>query len=176
MSVDVVEGGNIDIELQNRNRSRTSQHSILLFDRLMEDIVSGRVLPLRRLIARTVRGLRISPLVVEERRVLPLHRSVARMVRGLRISPLAVVEERRKVRLVLVLTVGHGVNTDTDFDTASVCDFGDVLFRFIAQTSARREQVSAEVPFYSANMDVKDATRRVRVHIEWDKAPIFLLW
>ena len=64
------------------------------------------------------------------------------------------------------LTVGHGVNTDTDFDKAPVCDLGDVLFRFIVQTCARREQVGAEVPIYISKMDVK-------VHIEWDKATTF---
>ena len=85
--------------------------------------------------------------------------------------PLAVVDERQKLRVILDLTVGAGVNTDTDFDKAPVCDLGDVLFRFIAQTCVRREQVGADVPIYISKMDVKDAFRRV--HIEWEKAPIF---
>ncbi|CAN0398933.1 unnamed protein product, partial [Laminaria digitata] len=101
-------------------------------------------------------------------RVLPLHRSIASTVRVLRISPLAVVEERQKMRVILDLAV-HGVNTDTDFDKAPVFDLGDVLFRFIAQSCARREQVGAEVPIYISKMDVKDAFRRI--HIEWDEAP-----
>ena len=57
--VDVVEGGNLDAALQYGNHSSTLQHSDLLHDRLVEDIVSGRVLPLHRPIARTVRELRI---------------------------------------------------------------------------------------------------------------------
>ncbi|MEO9458877.1 MAG: hypothetical protein ABJG56_07815, partial [Lentilitoribacter sp.] len=117
--VDVIEGENLEASLQNGNHSSTLQHSGLLLDRLMEDIVNGRV--------------------------LPLHRSAAGTVRGLRISPLGVVEERKKVRVILDLTVGHGVNPDTDFDKVPVCDLGEVLFRFIARTCARREQVGAEV-------------------------------
>lgn len=143
--VDVIEGGNLDAALQYGNHSSTLQHGDLLLERLIEDVASGRV--------------------------LPLHRSVAHAIRGLRISPLAVVDERQKSRVILDLTVGAGVNKDTDFDKAPVCDLGDVIFRFIAQTCARREQVGADVPIYISKMDVKDAFRRV--HIEWEKAPIF---
>ncbi|MEP3733697.1 MAG: hypothetical protein ABJN02_17335 [Lentilitoribacter sp.] len=41
--VDVIEGGNLEASLQYGNHSSTLQHSGLLLDRLMEDIVSGRV-------------------------------------------------------------------------------------------------------------------------------------
>ncbi|MEP3733698.1 MAG: hypothetical protein ABJN02_17340 [Lentilitoribacter sp.] len=63
------------------------------------------------------------------------------------------------------------MKSDTDFDKSPVCDLGEVLFRFIAQTCVHREQVGAEVPIYISKMDVKDAFRRG--HIEWDKAPTF---
>ena len=53
-------------------------------------------------------------------------------------------------------------------------DSGEVLFRFIAQTCARREKVGAEMRIYISKKDVKDAFRRV--HIEWDKAPTFHVW
>ena len=71
-------------------------------------------------------------------RVLPVHWSIAHTIRRLRISPLAVVDERPKLRVILDLSVGAVVNTDTDFDKAPVRDFGGVLFRFIVQTCACR--------------------------------------
>ena len=70
------------------------------------------------------------------------------------------------------LSVGAGVNTATVFTKEPVCDLGDMFFRYIAQTCARREQVGAEAPIQSSKIDVKDDFSRV--HIEWDRAPIFL--
>ena len=72
-------------------------------------------------------------------RVLPVHWSIAHTIRRLRISPLAVVDERPKLRVILDLSVGAVVNTDTDFDKAPLCDVEDVLFKFTAQTCTRRE-------------------------------------
>ena len=60
--VDDIEGGSLDSSLQHGSHSSTLQPSDSLMDRFMEDIASGRVLPLHRSIARTVHGLRISPL------------------------------------------------------------------------------------------------------------------
>lgn len=45
---DFIEGGNIEASLQYGNNSSMLQCSGLLFDRLMEDIVSGRGLPSHR--------------------------------------------------------------------------------------------------------------------------------
>ena len=82
-------------------------------------------------------------------------------------------EERQRIRVVSDLAIiGHGVNTDTDFDTAPACDLGDVMFRSIS--CARRQQVRAEVPIYLRVLKyVKDAFRRV--HIEWGKAYFFFI-
>lgn len=79
-------------------------------------------------------------------RVSPLHRSVPCTVRGLKISRLAVVEKRNNGRVVMDLTVGHGLDKDADLDKAPECGLGHVLFRCIAQTRSGRELVRAEVP------------------------------
>lgn len=79
---------------------------------------------------------------------MPFHRSIARTVRGLRISPLPVVEHRTAVRVIMDLTVRHGVNTDTSFDRAPVHDLGGRSITFIAQTCARHKPDGTEVPTY----------------------------
>ena len=51
-----------------------------------------------------------------------------------------------------------------------MCDLGDVLVRFMAQTCARRQQVGAEVLSYTSTVDVKDALRQLP--IERENAPM----
>lgn len=102
-------------------------------------------------------------------RVLPLHRSklIARKVRGLRMSPiLAAVGERQKVRVILDFTVGHGVSTDTDFDETLLCDLGNFLFNVSRTRALVENKIARDYPFTFLKKDVKDAFRRV--HIEWD--------
>lgn len=102
------------------------------------------------------------------------------MIKHLRISPLAVTESKDKFRVILDLSFGSGgsgkgrlgVNGDTCFEKALVCEIGGVMpNNVMRRVCALRQDVGSEVPIYGAKMDVKDAFRRI--HIEWDKAPNF---
>lgn len=66
--VNVVMRGNMDAETQYGNYSSAFQYSDSLVARLTEDVGSGGVFPLHRSIARTVHGLRVSPLTVAQQR------------------------------------------------------------------------------------------------------------
>ena len=58
------------------------------------------------------------------------------------------------MRVIVDLTVGHGVNTDTDFDRTPVCDLGEVLLdlsrkrALVANKLAQKCPLTFEMPNY----------------------------
>ena len=151
--VDVEDGGDLLEALRYGNHPSMHTHSDLVWRRLVEDLAWGRV--------------------------VVLHKSMARGIKHIRVSPLAVAESKDKKRVILDLSYGKGgpqrgrtgVNGDTNFDGAPLCEVGGVLTNVLRRICALRDAVGTKVPVYTAKMDVKDAFRRI--HVEWEKAPVF---
>lgn len=112
--VDVAGQGNLSSALHYGNHASAQKRDHLIGGRLLDDLVAGRV--------------------------LVLHRELADNNLGLGLSPLAVAEGKDKRRPILGLSYGRGgtdgrsgVNGDTDFSRAPVCDIGTIFARILSR-------------------------------------------
>ena len=113
---------------------------------------------------------------VRRQRCLIIDREAARSIRGLRVSPLGVVETH-KARIINDLSFDPnkkgekgGLNADTDVDTVPPCLCAEALPKFLAELVSLRKKCPTK-RLLMATTDVNDAFRNVRV--DSDKAQNF---